>query len=40
MPGGVVLNGQQIYNEAEEELARMKAEFLTWNTLQSDFLMG
>jgi hypothetical protein len=40
MPGGVVLNGQQIYDEADRELKEMKAEFLTWNTLQSDFLMG
>lgn len=40
MPGGVVLNGQQIYDEADNELKAMKAEFLTWNTLQSDFLMG
>jgi len=40
MPGGVVLNGQQIFDEAEADLARMKADFLTWNTLQSDFLMG
>lgn len=40
MPGGVMLNGQQIYDEADAEITRMKQEFLTWNTLQSDFLMG
>jgi len=40
MPGGLVLNGQLIYDEAETELKTIKAEFLTWNTLQSDFLMG
>ncbi len=40
MPGGVVLNGQQIWNEADAEITKMKEEFLTWNTLQSDFLMG
>jgi hypothetical protein len=40
MPGGVVLNGQEIFNEAEEELKLLKDEFLTWNTLQSDFLLG
>jgi hypothetical protein len=40
MPGGITLNGQQIFDEAEAEIARLKAEFLTWNTLQSDFLMG
>jgi hypothetical protein len=40
MPGGVTLNGQIIYDEAEAELAKMKAEFISWNTLQSDFLMG
>ena len=39
-PGGITLNGQQIYDEAEIELAKMRAEFLSWNTLQSDFLMG
>jgi len=40
MPGGVMLNGQIIYDEAVAELKEMKAEFLTQNTLQSDFLMG
>ena len=40
MPGGITLNGQIIYDEAEAELKAMKAEFLTQNTLQSDFLMG
>jgi len=40
MPGGVTLNGQIIYDEAEAEIKTMRAEFLTWNTLQSDFLMG
>jgi len=40
MPGGITLNGQVIYDEAEAEIAKLKAEFLTWNTLQSDFLMG
>ena len=40
MPGGVMLNGQQIYDEAVAEIATLKAEFLTWNTLQSDFLLG
>ncbi len=40
MPGGVTLNGQIIYDEAEAELAKMRAEFISWNTLQSDFLVG
>lgn len=40
MPGGITLNGQVIYDEAVAELKEMKAEFLTQNTLQSDFLMG
>lgn len=40
MPGGVVLNGQIIFDEGDRELEKLKAEFLTWNTLQSDFLMG
>jgi len=40
MPGGITLNGQIIYDEAERELKEMKADFLTQNTLQSDFLVG
>lgn len=40
MPGGVVLNGQTLYDEADADIKQMKADFLTWNTLQSDFLMG
>jgi hypothetical protein len=40
MPGGITLNGQIIYDEAERELEKMKADFLTQNTLQSDFLVG
>ena len=40
MPGGVTLNGQQIYDEAVAEIDKMRAEFITWNTLQSDFLVG
>lgn len=40
MPGGVVLNGQQIYDEAVEGIEKMKAEFLEYNTLPSDFMIG
>ena len=40
MPGGVILNGQQIYDEADAEIKAMKAEFLSWNTLQGDFIVG
>jgi len=40
MPGGVTLNGQVIYDEAVEEIKAMKQEFLSWNTLQSDWFVG
>ena len=40
MPGGVTLNGDKIFNDAEAELARIKAEFISYNTLQADFLVG
>lgn len=40
MPGGVVLNGQVIYDEATEDIKKMKDEFISWNTLQSNFLIG
>jgi hypothetical protein len=40
MPGGVVLNGQIIFDEATAEIKEMKDEFVSWNTLQSDFLVG
>lgn len=40
MPGGITLNGQQIYDEAVAEIDKLMNEFLQYNTLQSDFLMG
>jgi hypothetical protein len=40
MPGGVVLNGQQIFDEAEAEIKSMKDEFVSWNTMPNDFFIG
>lgn len=40
MPGGVTLNGQQIYDEAVQEIEKMKQEFINYNTLPSDFMIG
>jgi hypothetical protein len=40
MPGGVVLNGQIIYDEAEAEIKAMKDEFISYNTLPNDFYIG
>lgn len=40
MPGGVILNGQIIFDEAVAEIDKMKAEFISWNTLPNEFIMG
>lgn len=40
MPGGILLNGQIIYDEAVAEIEKMRSEFISWNTLDSNFLMG
>jgi len=40
MPGGITLNGQQIYDEAVEEIEKMKQEFIDYNTLPSDMMIG
>ena len=40
MPGGVTLNGQQIYDEATEELAKIEQEMESWNVLPNEMYMG
>ena len=40
LPGGTFLNGQIIYDEAEAEIKEMKAEFISYNTLPNEFIMG
>ena len=40
MPGGVTLNGQQIYDEASEELAKIEEEMQAWNVLPNEMYMG
>jgi hypothetical protein len=40
MPGGITLNGQQIYDEAVIEIEKMKQEFINYNTLPSDMMIG
>lgn len=40
MPGGIMLNGQVIFDEAEAELKVIKGEFISWNTLPEEWYMG
>lgn len=40
MPGGITLNGQQIYDEAEAEIEKMRQEFIEYNTLPNEFMIG
>lgn len=40
MPGGVTLNGQQIYNEAQDELTRLREEFSVSYELPVDMMIG
>lgn len=41
MPGGVTLNGDKIYNDATAEIDKIKAEFISNNTmLQGEMLIG
>jgi hypothetical protein len=40
MPGGVTLNGQQIYDEAVAEIEKMREQFLSYNTLPLDMMIG
>lgn len=40
MPGGVTLNGKEIYDEAVEEINKIEEEMQSYNVLPSDFIMG
>jgi hypothetical protein len=40
MPGGVTLNGKEIYDEAVEEINRIEEDLQQYNVLPSDFIMG
>ena len=40
MPGGVTLNGKEIYDEAVEEINKIEEEMQSLNVLPSDFIMG
>lgn len=40
MPGGITLNGQQIYDEAVADIEKMKAEFISYNTQPFDITIG
>jgi hypothetical protein len=40
MPGGVVLNGKEIWDEADLEIKKLEEEMHQLNILPSDFLMG
>jgi hypothetical protein len=40
MPGGVTLNGKEIFDEAIEEISKMEEDLQQYNVLPSDFIMG
>lgn len=40
MPGGVTLNGQQIWQEATEELAKIEEEMQIYNVLPNEIMIG
>jgi hypothetical protein len=40
MPGGVTLNGKEIFDEALEEITRLEEDLQQYNVLPSDFIMG
>jgi len=40
MPGGVTLNGQQIYDEATAELEKIEEEMQSYNVLPNEMFMG
>jgi len=40
MPGGVTLNGKEIYDEAAEEIKSVEEDLQQYNVLPSDFIMG
>ena len=40
LPGGVTLNGQQIFNEAQDELKELEREMASTYQLPVDFFVG
>lgn len=40
MPGGVTLNGKELYDEAIVEIAKMEEEMQSYNVLPSNLLVG
>jgi hypothetical protein len=40
LPGGVTLNGKEIYDEAMEELAKLEEEMQVINVLPNEILVG
>jgi hypothetical protein len=40
MPGGVTLNGKEIYDEAIEEINRIEEEIYNLNSLPSEIYTG
>jgi len=40
MPGGVTLNGKEIYDEAAEEIKEIEEEMFNFNSLPSEIFTG
>jgi hypothetical protein len=40
MPGGVTLNGKEIYDEAVEEINRIEEDIFNFNSLPSEIFTG
>jgi hypothetical protein len=40
LPGGVTLNGKEIYDEAEEEIKAIEEDMFNFNSLPSEIFTG
>jgi hypothetical protein len=40
MPGGVTLNGKEIYDEAEAEIKEIEEDMFNFNSLPSEIFTG
>jgi hypothetical protein len=40
MPGGVTLNGKEIYDEAAEEIEKIEEDMFNFNSLPSEIFTG
>jgi hypothetical protein len=40
MPGGVTLNGKEIWDEAVEELSKIEEDIFNFNSLPSEIFTG